>query len=90
MDVDVHDDVNPGPEVADDLAFQGSVEISVDDCVFEEIPCVEPLLEILIGQEMIIHAVFLSWAWDPGRAGDGVADIAGVCEAAAKRGFARP
>lgn len=89
LDIDVHDDVAAGLEVGDDFGFEGAVEVAVDGGVFEEIACLESLLEVFAGEEVVVFAVFFAWAGGAGGAGDGVADFSGIGEATAEGGFAR-
>jgi hypothetical protein len=61
----------------------------MDDRVFEEIPGIEPLLEVLEGEKVIVLAIYLAWTWGAGGAGNRVMHLAGFSQLPAKRGFSR-
>ncbi len=62
LDVDVHEDVAPRLEVAEDLAFQGAVEAAVDLGMFEKVAPGDPGLEPGAVEEMVVDPVAFALA----------------------------
>lgn len=87
LDVDVHDHVDSGFEVGDDLGFQRAVEISVNGGVFEEEAGFETGFEIGDTQKMVVLTVdFTGPRWASG-AGNRVMRFSRVREFTAESGF---
>lgn len=59
----------------------------MNDRVFEEIPCIESLLEILEGEKVVVLTIHLAGARGAGGARYRVMNLAGFCQLATKRGF---
>ena len=89
LDIDVHDDIGAVLEMGENFGFQGAIEVAVDFRVFEEIARGESALEIFAAEEMVIPAVLFAGTRNPSGAGNRIPRLAGIREAAAKRGFPR-
>ena len=89
LHIDVHHHIRAGGDVIHHFRLESAVHVFVYFSIFDKLIVGDALFKILTAEEMVIVAVFFTFARGASGAGDGVDCLTFISEPAAERCFPR-